>query len=101
MSQMNAVPVLSAGGRRPPLDAYFHYTRRGGTLGGEIAAGLFTGILSVCGIFLNMQLVAKLQISGGYAASNAAQAWSTTSLAVSPAAMETVTSMPWAEERRV
>lgn len=74
MSQMNAVPVLSAGGRRPPLDAYFHYTRRGGTLGGEIAAGLFTGILSVCGIFLNMQLVAKLQISGGYAASNAAQA---------------------------
>lgn len=74
MSQINVAPAASAKGRRPPLDAYFHYADRGGTFGGEIAAGLFTGILSVCGIFLNMQLIAKLQISGGYAASSAAQA---------------------------
>lgn len=74
MSQINATPAPSDKGKRPALDAYFHYADRGGTFGGEIAAGLFTGILSVCGIFLNMQLIGMLQISGGYAASSAAQA---------------------------
>lgn len=43
------------------------------TLGSEIAAGLGMCILSVCGIFLNMQLVAKMSISGTYAASTQAQ----------------------------
>lgn len=73
MSQVNPTPAPSAKGKGPLLNSYFHYADRGGTLGGEIAAGLFTGILSVCGMFLNMQLIAKLQVSGSYAASSAAQ----------------------------
>lgn len=52
------------------LNRFFHYEDRGGTLGGEIAAGLGVCFLSVCGMFINMQLIAKLSISGSYAAAN-------------------------------
>lgn len=55
------------------LNRFFHYADRGGTLGGEIAAGLGIFFLSACGIFINMQLIAKLTISGAYSTANIAQ----------------------------
>lgn len=55
------------------LNRFFHYADRGGTLGGEIAAGLGIFFLSACGIFINMQLIAKLTISGAYSTANISQ----------------------------
>ena len=46
-----------------PLDGLFHYVERGGTFGGEIAAGVGMALVSVCGIFMNMQLVAQLSVT--------------------------------------
>ena len=40
------------------LNRYFHHLDRGGTLGGEILAGISMFLLAVCVIFMNMQLVA-------------------------------------------
>ncbi len=47
--------------------------QRGGTTGGEIAAGICMGLLSVCGIFMNLQLLAQYQISGPAATASAAE----------------------------
>lgn len=55
------------------MNRLFHYKDRGGTLGGEVIAGLGMFLLSVCGLFINMQLIAKLSISGAYAAANSQQ----------------------------
>lgn len=55
------------------MNRFFHYKERGGTLGGEIAAGLGMLFLAVCGIFINMQLIAKLLIYADYSSSNANQ----------------------------
>lgn len=41
------------------LNKYFHHLDRGGTLGGEITAGLILFFLSICVIFMNMQVVAN------------------------------------------
>lgn len=40
------------------LNRYFHHLDRGGSLGGEILAGITMFLLSVCVLFMNMQLVA-------------------------------------------
>lgn len=40
------------------LNRYFHHLDRGGSLGGEILAGISMFLLSVCVLFMNMQLVA-------------------------------------------
>lgn len=40
-----------------PLNGLFHYREAGGTFGGELVAGVSMGILAVCGMFMNMQLV--------------------------------------------
>lgn len=55
------------------LNKFFHYKDRGGTLKGEIVAGLGMFFLAVCGLFINMQLIAKLSISGAYTAANTQQ----------------------------
>jgi xanthine/uracil/vitamin C permease (AzgA family) len=55
------------------MNRFFHYKERGGTLGGEIAAGLGMFFLATCGIFINMQLIAKLLIFADYTSSNANQ----------------------------
>lgn len=55
------------------LNKFFHYKDRGGTLKGEIAAGLGMFFMAVCGLFINMQLIAKLSISGAYTAANTQQ----------------------------
>lgn len=55
-----------------PLDGFFHYTEKGGTFGGEIAAGIGMAVLAVCGMFMNMQLVATLSVSN-YAESSMSQ----------------------------
>lgn len=39
------------------LNRYFHHLDRGGSLGGEIVAGIAMFFLSICVIFMNMQLV--------------------------------------------
>lgn len=41
------------------LNRYFHHLDRGGTLGGEITAGIIMFFLSICVIFMNMQVVAN------------------------------------------
>lgn len=63
----------SSVGKAAPLDGFFHYRERGGTFGAEVGAGVLMAILSICGIFMNMQLVATLSISGAYADASAAQ----------------------------
>lgn len=55
------------------MNRFFHYKDRGGTLGGEISAGLGMLFLAVCGLFVNMQLIAKLSISGAYESANTQQ----------------------------
>ena len=55
------------------LNKFFHYSDRGGSLGSEIKAGILISFLSICSIFLNMQLITKLSISGDVASSNTAQ----------------------------
>ena len=40
-----------------PLDKIFRYRAKGGTFTGEIVAGISMALLSVCGMFMNMQLV--------------------------------------------
>lgn len=51
-----------------PLDSFFHYTSRGGTLGGEVVAGITMAVLSVCGMFMNMQLVLQYLTTDYYSA---------------------------------
>lgn len=46
------------------LNRYFHHLDRGGSLGGEIVAGLAMFFLSICVIFMNMQLVGGVINSG-------------------------------------
>lgn len=55
-----------------PLDGLFHYVERGGTFKGELAAGVGMGLLAVCGMFMNMQLVAQLLVTP-YAESSMSQ----------------------------
>lgn len=45
--------------RPSKLNSFFHYKDRGGSLGGEILAGIGMGLLAVCVIFMNMQMVAN------------------------------------------
>lgn len=53
-----------------PLNRFFHHIDRGSTLGREIAAGILVCILSVCGIFMNVQLVSTLLVSGDAASAS-------------------------------
>lgn len=46
------------------LNRYFHHLDRGGTLGGEILAGISMFFVAICVIFMNMQLVASIIGSG-------------------------------------
>lgn len=55
-----------------PLDGLFHYTQRGGTFSGEVAAGVGMALLAVCGMFMNMQLVCQLLVTP-YAESSMSQ----------------------------
>ena len=54
-----------------PLDGFFHYTDARGTFKGEIVAGISMGLLAVCGMFMNMQLVLQYS-TADYYTSNAA-----------------------------
>jgi len=55
------------------LNKVFHHKDRGSGLGTELLAGLGMFFLSVCGLFVNMQLIAKLSTSGEYAQATAQQ----------------------------
>lgn len=55
-----------------PLNGFFGYAERGGTFKGEVWAGVCMAVLAVCGMFMNMQLVATLSVSN-YAESAMAQ----------------------------
>lgn len=39
------------------LDSYFHFTEKGSTLGNEVKAGLVVFFISVCALFMNIQIV--------------------------------------------
>ncbi|MGN0754957.1 MAG: hypothetical protein ACI4ME_10920 [Aristaeellaceae bacterium] len=63
MSDMNVKGEKRA--KRPSmLNRFFHHIDRGSTTGREISAGLVMCILSVCGMFINMQLIGQYQVSG-------------------------------------
>lgn len=55
------------------MEKLFPYRQRGGSTGKEIAAGICMGLLSVCGIFMNLQLLAQYQMSGSANASSSAE----------------------------
>lgn len=54
------------------LNRHFHQLDRGGSLGGELVAGLTMALLTVCVIFMNMQVVGNL-INGTLALNNSPQ----------------------------
>lgn len=54
------------------LNRHFHHLDRGGSLGGEFVAGLTMAFLSICLIFVNMQIVGNL-INGPLTLSNSPQ----------------------------
>lgn len=47
------------------LNRFFHHIDRGGTLGGEIGAGLTMFALAFCSVFLTMQILANAQGASG------------------------------------
>ena len=47
-----------------PLNRFFHHIDRGSTAGREIGSGLLMAVLAVCGVFMNMQLVTGLLVTG-------------------------------------
>lgn len=61
-----------------PLDNLFHYASRGGTFGGEIGAGVLMGILAVCCVFMNMQLVTPLGLAEDASAATIGEAYALT-----------------------
>ena len=63
------------------LNRYFHHIDRGGTLGGEIGAGITMMILSVCSIFLTMQVIANAQGAGSLTVGESGDFYATTYLA--------------------
>lgn len=72
MSEANAKPAEKV--RKPSvLNRFFHHIDRGSTTGREIGAGILACILSVCGIFINMQLIARFFISGSATTATVAQ----------------------------
>lgn len=42
------------------LNSIFHYEDRGGSLGSEILAGIGMGLLAVCVVFMNMQIIGDM-----------------------------------------
>lgn len=46
------------------LNKYFHHVDKGSTTGREISVGILVGIISVCGIFLNMQMFEQIFATG-------------------------------------
>lgn len=72
MSEATAKPKEKV--KKPSLlNRYFHHIDRGSTLGREVGAGLLACILSVCGIFMNMQLIATFFTSGSASTATVAQ----------------------------
>lgn len=47
-----------------PLNRFFHHIDRGSTTGREVGSGVLMAILAVCGVFMNMQLVTGLLVTG-------------------------------------
>lgn len=64
---------MATNSARGPLEGFFQYRERGSRLSDEIVAGLGMCVLAVCGMFMNMQLVAGIQMSGAYAEASQAQ----------------------------
>lgn len=54
VTQKEGKPVSGFSGL---LNRYFHHVDKGSTTGREISVGILMGILSVCGIFMTMQLL--------------------------------------------
>lgn len=63
----------SDAGARSPLDAFFRLRERRARVSDEIIAGLGVCALSVCGMFVNMQLIVQRLVSGPYAEATQAQ----------------------------
>ncbi len=61
-TQMETIEIETGGepsGLSRLLNRYFHHLDRGGTLKGEVMAGITLFFLSICMIFMNMQIVAS------------------------------------------
>lgn len=51
------IEIRHQNGFSKALDKYFHFTEKGSTMGGEVKAGLSVFFLSVCALFMNIQIV--------------------------------------------
>lgn len=61
-----AAPAQKHSGFSRILNQWFHHIDRGGSLRSEVTAGIVLCILSVCGMFINLQLISGMLVSGAY-----------------------------------
>lgn len=80
-NQVSAVQEKKHSSFSKLLNRYFHHIDRGGTLGGEIGAGITMMILSVCSIFLTMQVIANAQGAGNLTVGESGDFYAATYLA--------------------
>lgn len=57
LKQEKVIKVAKQSGISLALDNYFHFTERGSTAGREVKAGLSVFFISVCALFMNIQIV--------------------------------------------
>lgn len=57
MKEMQAAAGKKQNGLAQALDNYFHFTRRGSSAGREVKAGLSVFFISVCALFMNIQIL--------------------------------------------
>lgn len=59
MNSTNTQAAPAAKGGVGKLDQFFQITRRGSTMGQEVKAGVSVCMVSVCALFMNLQIVTK------------------------------------------
>ena len=57
------------------LNKFFHHIDRGSTTGREIAAGILLCFLGVCGMFMNMQALARFFMTEGLGTAEMGEAY--------------------------
>lgn len=58
---------------KSPLNRFFHHVDRGSTTSREVMGGILTCILCVCAIFMNMQLITSMLVTGTAATADTLQ----------------------------
>lgn len=60
------------------LNKYFHHLDRGGSLKNEVTSGILVGVLAVCAIFMNMQVISQTLVKDGMSNSDIANIYAGT-----------------------